>query len=829
MLSLKLLWRNWRSGELRLLAAALLLAVAVVSAIAIFTQRLEGALIKQSNTFLGADRVVRSSRQLPPAWYDSAEKAGLQQAQTLSFNSMSFAGDAMYLADIKAVSDAYPLLGELEISEEPFNQQSDSLQKIKSGPPRGEVWVDSRLLPLLGIELGGQLFIGEAEFTASKVIVREPDRGDSLSLLGTRIMMHIDDVPATEVIQPGSRIRYNWLLAGEEAVLTSFLDSAKEQFSSHERIIDLQSSQRGLARTLDRGKQFLGLAAMIGLLLAGLAIAIAAQQFARRHTDQVALLKSLGAGANKIRSLYAKQLFVLALIASVGGLLLGELLQRLIASVVSSMYPLDLAFAGLLPYGLGLFTGLLCLLCFALPPLWNLPTIPPIRVLRRDIHIASVSSFWQAALGIIAVFILVAVYSQDLILTAVVMLGFFALLSLAALIALLMLKLGRAWGSRSGSSWRLAWASLLRHRGQTVAQILVFATAIMLLLVIFVVRTSLIEEWRYKLPEKAPNHFLVNIAQHEVEPIKQLFADEQLELQGLFPMVRARLVEINNSKPGDKVKEQAEVMNREANLSWTDTLPDDNQILEGKWWPQLELDGKKHFVSVEKEIAQRLKLKLGDQLKFSVGGLALEAEVSSIRSLEWDSMRPNFYFLFSPGALDSYAPTYLSSVYIPAQQKPVINKLLRQSPTVLVVELDLVIEQIQNLTAQVSDGVELVLVLVLLAGVMVLLAAVNASMDYRLQEAGILRALGSSRRRILGSTALEFICLGALAGLLAMIGAELLLLAMQQWVLETPLQAHPELWLAGPLIGAIIVCSMGLWASRKVVTAPPMQVLRELA
>ncbi len=829
MLSLKLLWRNWRSGELRLLAMALLLAVAVVSAIAIFTQRLEGALVKQSNTFLGADRVVRSSRTLPVEWYDNAEQAGLKQAQTLVFNSMTFAGDAMYLASVKAVSDQYPLLGELETSEEPFNLQSQTIERVKAGPGRGEVWVDSRLLPLLDIELGEQLYVGEAEFVVSKLLLREPDRGDSLSLLGARLMMHIDDVPATEVIQPGSRIRHNWLLAGPDSQLKPFLSELEGKLSSHERIIDLESSQRGLASTLDRGKQFLGLAAMIGLLLAGLAIAIAAQQFARRHTDQVALLKSLGAGANHIRQLYAKQLFVLALLASLGGLALGELLQRAIASVVSSMYPLDLAFAGFMPYGLGLLTGLLCLLCFALPPLWQLPTVPPIRVLRRDVHVASVSSFWQAALGIAAVFILVAVYSQNLVLTAVVMLGFFTLLLLAAGIALLMLKLGRAWGSRSGSSWRLAWASLLRHRGQTVAQILVFATAIMLLLVIFVVRTSLIEEWRYKLPEDAPNHFLVNIAQSEVEPLQELFNAEQLELQGLYPMVRARLLEINNKAPDETMKREAEVMNREANLSWTPTLPDDNQLLEGKWWPELQLDGQKHYVSVEKDIAKRLSLKLGDQLTFSVGGLHLNAEISSVRSLEWDSMRPNFYFLFSPGALDNYAPTYLSSVFIPPEKKSVINQLLRQSPTVLVIELDLVIEQIQSLTAQVSDGVELVLLLVLLAGIMVLLAAVNASMDYRLQEAGILRALGSSRRRILGSTALEFICLGALAGLLAVFGAELLLLAMQRWVLDTPLQAHPVLWLAGPVIGAALVCAMGLWASRKVVTVPPLQVLRELA
>lgn len=828
MLSWRLLTRNWRSGELKLLASALMLAVAVVSGIGIFTERLEAALVKESNSFLGADRLVRSSQPIGPQLIEMANKSGIEQAQTIQFASMTFAGDDMHLASVKAVSDSYPLLGKLEVGKQAFVTDGADVEIVDHGPIAGEAWVDGRLLPLLGLNIGDVLAVGEKDLIVSQVIVREPDRGDGFSLFGARVMINIADVDATDVIQPGSRISYNWLLAAEPSQLSSFLAKLEPQLNEHQKLVDLESAQRGLFRTLTTGRQFLSLAATIAVLLAGLAIAIAAQQFSRRHTDQVALMKSLGAGAWRIRLLYFQQLLILAVLASIVGLVAGELLQRLISYVVVSVYPVEMPGASIWPYLLGAVTGIVCLLCFALPALWHLPTIPPMKILRRDLVLTTVSKLWQGLLGVVAVFVLVGLYSQDLRLTATVIIGFFCILAVAGVLALGLLSIGRQLGSRSGSSARLAWASLLRHRGQTVAQVLVFSTALMLLFVITIVRTSLIDEWRFKLPEDAPNHFLVNIAPNEVEYVSDLLAQQELKSESLFPMVRGRLLTINGELPSAEQKNKFGVLSRESNLSWSTDLPPDNEVVDGDWWPKVTMEPDQVYVSVEQSVMDGLQLKLGDSLGFSLGGLKLDAKISSVRTLNWDAMRPNFYFLFSPGALDQYAPTYMTSTYIPAGKKSMLNTLLQHSPTILVVELDLIIKQIQTLTAQVSQGVELVLLLVLAAGIMVLLAAVNASMDYRLQEAGILRALGCSKRRILGSTFLEFFILGALAGVLAVFGAEVLLLGLQYWVLDTPLQAHPIIWAIGPVLGGFLVAMLGVWASRRVVTAPPMLVLREL-
>ncbi len=827
-LPLKLLWRNWRSGEVKILSGALLLAVAVVTAINVFADRLERSLVAQSSSFLGADRIVRSSSPIPDAWRERAEQAGVEQARTVLFSSMVFAGDNMHLASVKAVTPGYPLKGRLEISDRPFAVEPADILIAQSIPSPGEAWVDSRLLPLLDVALGNEVYVGEKALQVTRVLVREPDRGSGFSLFGARLMMNVADLPETQVIQPGSRVRYQWLLAADEPLLLSFLDSLAPQLTDHQKIVDLQSSQQGLAKTLKTGRRFLLLAGVIGVLLAGVALAIAAQRFAARHVDQVALMKSLGAGTWRIRQLYMLQLVLLAIVASMAGLLLGEVIQQLVARTLGTLFDWTLSGAGWKAYGIGVLTGFVCLLFFALPPLWHLPTVPPLKVLRRELAFDGLRTAARASLGALAVLLLVWLYSNDIKLTVVVMLGFTAVLLVSSLGALGLLALGRAFGQRHGHIWRLALASLQRRRGQSVMQMLVFAAAMMLLLTLISVRTSLIDDWQVQLPEQAPNHFLVNIAPYQVEGVRELLGREGAQTTGLYPMVRGRLTHINDQLPSERVKHQAEVLLREANLSWVQSLRTDNRLVGGVWWDQWRPPQVGKFgVSVEAEIARDLELKLGDKLRFSLGGLTLEAHVASIRELDWDSMQPNFYFLFSPGALDAYSPMYLTSVYLPPEKKLLINDLLRQFPTILVIELDKVIDQIRIIVDQVSSGVELVLWLVLCGGLLVLLAAVNASMDSRRQEAGILRAMGSSRKLVMGSLLVEFSVLGLFAGLLAVAGAEVLLLGLQRWVLDTPLSPHYILWLVSPLIGAVLIGGLGVWSCRKVVTVAPAVVLRD--
>lgn len=828
MLAWRLLWRNWRSSELRILSAALLLAVAVVTAITVFAARMDASLLRQSNSYLAADRIIEGRFPIPASWQSEAAIYELQQALTAEFSSMVFAGDEMALASVKAVAANYPLRGELEIADEPF-AAADKVRVSASGPPAGELWVDGRLLSLLQLRLGEQLQVGERELRISALLVREPDAGNNLFVLGPRVLMNIDDLPSTEVVQPGSRVTYKLLLAGDEPNLNRFVDAMRPQLGAHHRLEGLAESQQSLAAALKRGSNFLLLAGMVGVMLAGVAIAIAAQQFAARHQDQVALMKSLGVSAARVRGLYLLQMLWLAVLATALGLLLGELCQRLIATTISALVQVELLSAPLAAYGVGLVTGVLCLLCFVLPPLWHLPAVSPLKILRRELTSPPLHRLGRALCGVAAVVLLLVLYGSDWPLTLAMVAGLVLLLALGALLCAALLLALRQLVLRQGSLWRLALASLERHRQQTLVQTLVFAAALMLLMVLFMVRSSLIEEWRLQLPTDAANHFLVNIASHEIEPLQQLLATEQVADHGFFPMIMGRLMTLNGEALTSEQRQSSGPLRRELNLSWSEQLAADNRIEAGQWWPnwQPQHEGMAG-VSVEQGLASELELKLGDRLGFSIGGLELEAEVASIRSLDWNSMRPNFFFLFSPAALNQFSPSYMTSIYLPQEQKLLLNKLLQALPTVVVIEVDRLLERIRVMVSQVARSIELVLWLVLVGGLLVLVAAVNASMSSRMQDAGLLRALGSSRRTILGSIAAEFSLLGGSAGLIAALGAETLLALLQWLVFKQTVHFHPELWLAGPLAGALLVAAIGLFCCRRVVLVSPWRVLREL-
>lgn len=830
MLAFRLLWRNWRSGEVKILAGALMLAVAVVSAISVFTFRLEAALVEESAVFLGANRIIESAQPIPSSWQqEAAAEFEVRQANTVEFLSMVFAGDSMHMASIKAVSQSYPLLGQLEISDKAFATAAADIRVAEGVPPSGQVWLDSRLLPLLNAELGDGLYVGDKELRASQVLINEPDRGGGMSLVSPRLIMNLADLDATNVIQPGSQVTYRWLLAGEQREIERMLAWLDDKLSSHQRVIDLESSQEQLAAALDRGSRFLLLAGIVGVLLAGVAIAIAAQHFASRHVDQVALMKSLGASATRIRGLYLLQLLLLAGFASLAGLVLGDLIQRLVASALSAVFPLVLGAAAPQAYSVGILTGFVCLVFFALPPLWHLPTIPPLKILRREMAVRHLHSWLQAGLGLGAVLLLIFVYSADWRLTLSVFLSLLGIISVAGLLAWWMLRLGRQLGMHAGSIWRLALAGLQRNPAQSAMQILVFATAIMLLLAMTTIRTSLIDDWQLQLPEDAPNHIFMNIAPHERDSIRALLEEAGIEGVSFSPMLRARLVALNGEAFTDEQREQNGVLRRELNLSWSAELPSDNAVVAGEWWTGEEQGRGQRpgGMSVEEEVARRLGLELGDVLTFSIGGLRVDTQVRNFRrvdrnALEW------YFFMAAPGVLEDYSPVYRSDVFLTAAQKPLLNTILQQHPTVMVFEFDKLLGQIHNIVDQVSSGVELVLWLVIAGGVMVLLAAVNASMESRMQEAGLLRALGSPRRLVLGSVWAEFSAMGLIAGLIAVLGSEVLLLSVQHWVLETPLQPHFHLWIIGSLLGAVAIGALGLWSCRRVVTVPPATVLREV-
>ncbi|GGY73209.1 hypothetical protein GCM10011613_17850 [Cellvibrio zantedeschiae] len=827
MLALQLLLRNWRSGELKLLGVSIVLAVAVLSGIAIFTDRLESTLINQSNALLGADSWINSTRTMNPEWKLRAQQDGLLQSNTIEFSSMVYAGDEMHLASVKAVEKNYPLRGQLKISNKPFAMDAKDIQFATSAPRSGEIWVDSRLLAQLNINVGDKLFIGDLELQVTHVVIREAESGSFFSTLAPKILMSIDDVPATQVTKEGSNISYSWLLASDkDGKVDKFIEWLKPQLSKHERVGSVATSQERLSNTLKSSRNFLLFAAAIAVLLAGVAIAIAARQFSERHTNQVALMKSLGTSANRIRQLYFGQLFILGSIASALGLLLGCAIEIFVAHNLEKNYNLVLQGGHLLPYVLSFFSGLICLTFFALPSLWFLPTIPPLKILRKEMEVSSLRSWGQGILALFAVVALIFLFSQDIKLAASISGALVVIIIVSLLLSWMLLLISKSLSTKMGGFGRLAFSNLQRRKGQSLVQIMVFAIAIMLLVTLAIVRTSLIDDWKSQVPENSPNHFLLNIAPTDVDNVRSMLTNEKLISAPLYPMIRGRLIQINGSVPDEEMVKGANALQRELNLTQAEVLAEDNKILQGEWWDKwhkTSLPG----VSVEDGVAKSMNLKLGDKLRFSFGGLELDVQVASIRSLSWKTMNPNFFFIFEPQALDPFSPTYMTSIYLPAEQKLFINQLLRQYPTITVIELDRIIDQIRNIINQVSDGIGLVLWLTLVAGSLVLFAAVMSSIDSRKQEAGLLRALGSSRQLILGSVLVEFLVLGLLSGLIAVVGAESLLLSMQKFIFKNPMQPHFIYWLIVPFGSAVFISVLGVLCCRPVVTTPPMVVLRE--
>ena len=473
-------------------------------------------------------------------------------------------------------------------------------------------------------------------------------------------------------------------------------------------------------------------------------------------------------------------------------------------------------------------TGLLCLGGFTLPALWHLPAQPPLAVLRQDIQVAPVSSAIRGAFGIAAVAGLLLWYSNSVYLSLAILAGF-ALTALATvIIGLAMLRLGKNYGQRLGSIWRLALNNLWRRRSQSLIQMVGFSGAIALSMIMVVVRTSLIDEWRFQLAEDAPNHFLVNVAPYELDGVRDLVNAQNLETAGWYAMVRGRMTAINGQPITEAQKDSHESFRRELNLSWTAELPEGNKITEGQWWGEVDSATTIAPVSLEDEIAEELGLKLGDRIIFSVGGLIFESEVVNTRTLNWDNMTPNFYFLFPEGLLEEYPRTSMTSLYIPPKQKLLVNDLLRKYPTVQVIELDKIIDRIRTIVSQVTRGLEIMTLLILSCGVLVMFAAVSLSMSERLQESAILRTLGSSRRLILGIQLVEFSTLGIMAGLLAAIGAEAAVVMLQYFMFDLPFALHPWIWVTGPIAGGVLVGALGVGYSRKAVVQPPLEVLKSL-
>ena len=828
-LALKLLWRDWRAGELTLLLVSLIIAVSTVTTITLFVDRLQQALLKESATFLAADRVISSSDPIADEILIKAGELGLQHAQTLSFLSMVFSNDRAQFASVKAVSDNYPLRGKLIVSDAPFVRGTP----VESAPAPGEVWLESRLLPSLGVNKGDILDIGVASFPITNVLVKEPDRGSGFNSVGPRVLMNLEDVPATEVVQPGSRLTYRYLFAGDVATLDEFEAWVKPKLGVEARMFGVKEGAAGIGNALDRAERFLLLGGLLGVILAGVAIALAAQRYSLRHYNHVAILKTLGATPAGIDTIFIVIFLVLGSLSTIVGSCVGFVVQIAAVKILEPLIPIELPNPGLRPLGVGIATGFICLLSFALPPLLKLRAIVPLRVIRRDLGEAGIADRMTYSFAIMGTIGLMWWYSQDLRLTMMIFSGGVVAMLVMSVLAFGLIRSGRIFGMQAGSAWRLALAGMQRRGQENIMQILVFGLAIMLLLILYLVRTSLVEDWRAQIPENAPNHFAINISPEDVAPIIQLFHENGVASEPLYPMIRGRITSVNGqlSTERDKQREAAAGANGPRlsagrNLTWAADLPDDNRIVAGKWWPQ-NYQGPVQ-VSLEEDLARTNRLKVGDELVFTIQGRKLNVIVASVRTVAWDNMRPNFYIIFSPGALEDFPSTYMTSFFLEKHEKLFLNTLLNQYPTMTVIEVDALIEQIRRIISQVTLAIELVLGLILISGGLVLLASIQASMDERLKQHAILRTLGASQKLVLGSLAIEFGTLGFFAGVLATFGAEITVYGLETEIFQLDYEINPELWVLGPVVGMLLIGVVGTLAALKVVRTPPITVLREL-
>ncbi len=822
-LSLRLLLRDWRAGELRILLSALVIAVTATSAIGFFADRLQRSMVDQSAELLGADLVLRSPRPVNPVWLEQARTLGLREDEALEFPSVVLHGDNLQLCDIKAVRKGYPLRGTLRTAAQAYGAEANT----RTIPEPGEAWVEARLLPLLQAKVGDEITLGNRALRIARIVTFDPGGAGNFASLAPAVLINRIDAEHAGVLAPGSRLTLNYQFAGDPAAISHYQQWLKPRLGPSDQLIDVHEGRPAIGSALDRAERYLELAGLVAVLLAGVAIAMASRRYSERHFNVSAMLRCLGAGQNDIVALYAPQLLLLGLIGSGLGVLLGWGAQFGLFLLLRELLPTQLPPPGPLPALLGVFTGLVVLAGFGLPPVLRLKNVPALRVLRRELTPMPLRAWLVYAAALAAMSLLLWRYTGNAMLTLVVLGGALATLLVFGGLAWLLLRASRALNRGVGVAWRYGLNNLWRHPWLGVGQILAFGLVLMAMAIIALLREDLLATWQSELPARAPNHFVINILPDRVAPLGAFLRAHGIASAQIYPMVRGRLTAVNGEAMAERARRQGdEEVHREFNLTWSDRLQVDNAIVAGRWWQPA--DRGQPLVSVEKGVADRLGIRLGDTLTFSFGGQELRAKVVSLRTVQWDSFKPNFFMIFPPAVIEQFPATYITSFYLPPTERTLLAQMVRSFPAVTVIDLDRIMDQVRRILAQVTLAVEYVLVLVLLAGFAVLYAALQASLDERLYEGALLRTLGASRYQLRAGHLAEYALLGALAGVLAAAGAELIAWLLYTRVFSLDYHLKWQLWALLPPLGALLIGAAGFWGTRSVVLRSPLLVLRAL-
>ncbi|MBK9311225.1 MAG: ABC transporter permease [Rhodocyclaceae bacterium] len=813
-----MLLRDWRAGELTVLAVALVLAVAALTSVSFLADRVNQGLLLQSHQLIGGDLLLTADHPWPDDVRRQARALGVEIAESASFASMVAAaadGDAQ-LVEIKAIGGNYPLRGALRIA--PWLDAADG--ETRGAPPRGTAWPEERLLRALAGH-GADLRVGAAVFKASAVLTLDPDRGINAFALAPRLLVNIDDLPATGLVQPGSRVAWRLHLAGERAAVADFRSWIEPRLGRGERLESIDSARPEIRNLLDRASRFLGLAALLTVVLAAVAVGLAADRYLRRHLDGCAVMRCLGARSDTILAIHAGEFIMLGALAAAIGCLAGLAVQGGLLALLSDVIADDLPLASWRPWAHGVAVGMTLVIGFVLPPLLRLRRVSTLRVLRREWEAAEPGLVAAYGLGATLLAGLVMWVAGETQLGLIVIAAFGVAILLYGGVARLLLMLGRRLPAtdRGFSPWRLAVANLRRHWRGTVVQAVALGLGLTALLLVTVARDDLLDSWRTRVPADAPNRFVINIQPDQRAAFAAFFIERGLAAPRLEPMVRGRLVAVNSQprQPADYADDRAQrLMDREFNLSWASGLPGGNTVVAGAWHG----DSRTPQFSVEQGLAETLGLKLGDEIAFNVAGVPLTARITSLRKLDWDSMRVNFFVIASPGLLDGYPVSDITSFHLPAARSSLATELVRAFPNITVVDVAAVVRQLQDSFDRVARAVQLLFGLTMIAGLAVLYAALSASADERRRELAVMRALGGRGKQLRGALLAEFAMLGAIAGTLAGVGAGAIGWLLARFVFHLPYLPGPGLVAIGMLAGAIGVAAAGWRATRTILRGP---------
>lgn len=855
-IALRIFRRDWRRGDLLNLIFAMTIAMASVSVIYLIIDRVESATNQQASQVLGADLVITSPKPIDANWSEKAAVLNLTRAEIVEFVSVLSANDQLQLSAVKAVSDNYPLKGRIEIADTPY----DKAKVVTGHPGKGKIWIEPRILAVLTAEKGQKLELGYTELEIDGAVMLQPGQGSTLFNIAPTAIIGLQDLAATKVIQPGSRVSYRYLFVGQEQDIAAFEKWIEPQLDTSQRLVSIFDESPMAGSAITRSKKYISLSGLLTLVLLGVAIAMSANRYATRQFDMSALMRCFGMNNNQVLSIF---LFILLMVSLVGigiGALLGIIFQSLMVDWLAELFGENLPAADFSVLLFPMLTSFILLLGFAMPSLIQLKSVPPMRVLRRQLEPMKASAWSIYGLAGIALTAVMYIQMQDFKLLASVFVGLIVMTSIFALLSKLFTLLIRRLSVSNNAAVNYSLRQLDANKGVTMLHLLAFSSTVFVIALVVIIRTELMTKWQQSLGEDAPNHFMVNIAASEAPQIDQFLSKHQVKSTETYPMVRGRVIQINQQDIKDVLTEKAlqhNSLNRELNMTWTADLPKGNKIVSGEWGEvnsgiDANSNAKENApatiatnsvatnnlavslgatspiatISIEDKMAEILGLKLGDSLTFKVGADSWSAKITSFRSIDWQTFTPNFYIIANPGSLDDFAPTYINSFYLPQDKKKLVADLTNQHPTAIIIELDRIFEEIRQIIEKVSSAIELIMVFVVGAGVALLWAAMEHTFSQKLHQSAILRTLGASRRFIATSFRFEFLWLAILSSLVAISCIELVSYFLYQQIFNIEFKFHFELWWQLPG-GLFLMMMLASWRGVNRVTSPaPLSLLK---